>query len=258
MIRVFVSVFNEAPLLRLFLEHAAEFADMICVQDHQSTDKSAEIARNSAKVRAVWSVAHQPDTSVWTVAQGALWERLLADAASQGRQPDDWYILLDADEFLHVPGGPGWPDLRTVLGRLSPSIDVVMPRGWYMHDFRDRPFAEMPLPEFRHTYSRGMRHRGFDKPVIFRARAIPQIEWTNLGHHALTPGAARGLRIAAAAEHEPPLIELRHMRYLGLQYTVSRNLRMLERWGRAGVEKELTRDVRDFLIAAFSAVDLPT
>ena len=91
-INVHTVVWNEEWMLPKFLDHYSQFANTICVIDHASTDRTAEIAKAHPMVK----YSKLPDS---------MYDEEMVNQAfykSIKKHPSDWAVVVDCDEFVDI------------------------------------------------------------------------------------------------------------------------------------------------------------
>lgn len=138
-IHVYTIVWNDEFMLPHFLKHYEKFADKIFVIDHNSTDKTAEIAKAHPKV--IYSKLEVP------IYRERLISKTFETYAKENMS--DWAVCVDCDEFIQ-----GLETL-TPIGSAIP----LKTRGYMMIGKTGKLEDCKPV-----------RFAGFDKPVVFDPR----------------------------------------------------------------------------------------
>jgi glycosyltransferase involved in cell wall biosynthesis len=92
---------NEADILGFCLRHASKYFDRIFVLDNGSTDGTWEIARRAARESSVVVPFEQKECAFARGIRAYLWECVRRDFSG-----DDWFMILDSDEFLEEDPRP--------------------------------------------------------------------------------------------------------------------------------------------------------
>lgn len=187
-------------MLPFYLRHYSTFASEIIVYDDQSTDRSREVVKECASA----SVREWPfPTGLNDEAMMELWRRSMGEAAADGV---DWLILPDIDEFV-------WSkDIVSVLKAADAiGYEVLIPQGWNMSG------DGVPKDDGRQIWEQsqlGVYQGAYSKPIIVKPAS--DIQWTPGRHNAINQ--PRNISCVF-------MLKLFHYRFLGPQYTQSRNLK---------------------------------
>lgn len=203
-IRVVSCCYNEARMLPFFLRHYETFADEIVIYDDRSDDGSCELLQAHPKV-----VGHNcPFHGLNDDEMLNLWYAELK--ASPGKC--DWVMFPDIDEFLIAPDG-----MRETLEKLGDKYGAIQSTAFNMTG------NGVPVDDGRQIYE--INNSGVYSPVYSKAiilKAGSRIEW-HRGRHQYD---------SCSVPVSPAAVRLLHYRYLGSDYTKSRNARNYERVGR--------------------------
>lgn len=194
-------------LARFFLRHYETIADEIAIFDDFSTDGTREIF--SAHPKVLFRDWPHPHSGIQEDLFLNFLYRVYPTAAQHGF---DWFIVVDADEFLVAPKPRG-----VLEQALKDGVEVIQTKGFNLcgHGF--------PKDDGRQIYEinpMGVSAPVYGKPVIIRPTA--KVQWIR-GRHALencSPVMSNG-----------PLFKLLHARYFGSAHTRLRNAKNYERLG---------------------------
>jgi glycosyltransferase involved in cell wall biosynthesis len=92
---------NEADILGFCLRHASKYFDRIFVLDNGSTDGTWEIARRAARTSAAVVPFEQKECAFSRGIRAYLYECVRREF-----KEDDWFMILDSDEFLEEDPRP--------------------------------------------------------------------------------------------------------------------------------------------------------
>lgn len=137
-INVYTFAYNDEFMLPHFLKHYEKFVDRIFVLDHQSTDKTAEIARAHPKV--VYVEYKHPTYSEEQMSR--TFEKIVK------QYPSDWAVCVDTDEFIEG------------LDELPDKKGLIFKTTGYMMIGED-------IDRFSPDTQGFIRMESFDKPVVF-------------------------------------------------------------------------------------------
>lgn len=200
---VFSVCYNQADILPFFLRHYSEFADEISVWDDQSTDGSQGLLKANPKVIL----------RDWPHPGSGISEDLFLNFAYEwypkARGGFDWVIWVDPDEFIYAS------DVRSVLYQ-NPN-HVIRTEGFNMIG------DGLPKDDGRQIWEvlkTGVPASVYSKPVVFRPEV--ELKW-NRGKHALE-------HCSGLVSYDAPL-KLLHYRYLGAEYTRTKNAKNYDRCG---------------------------
>lgn len=166
---------NEADILPDFLRHCAALFDRMLVVEHCATDGSREIldaARAAGLPLSVWRLSSR------AYQQEAVFNALVRRAFAEGA---DWVFVLDADEFLEVPGRAALEDLL-----LSCPAEVA--------EFRWRNVAPLTLGRFgafavAGEYAVATEPSPYGKVALSRRFAARRPGfWVAMGGHSVAEG----------------------------------------------------------------------
>lgn len=200
---------NEAHIIPFFLRHYAAFADQILIWDDKSDDGSRELLAASPKVQlADWGHDNGLDDH-WA---HKFWYGKLKDC----REHVQWVALVDMDEFIWAA------DTEEVFAKVQ-DYDVGRTSGFNMVG---DGFPKDDGRQIWEIHPWGVKSPIYSKPILVRPDA--DVNW-NYGRHAIEGGAARVT--------PEPVMKLLHYRYMGGDYTASRNGRNYERCNLNGGDK---------------------
>lgn len=201
---------NEIRILPFFIRHYSAFSDQIHLFDDGSDDGSAELA-----------TAH-PKVTVHPIS-GGLDEAALLELAHESypmaRGKADWCMWPDIDEFVYHPR------ISTCLQCYdSMGCDMVRPAGFNLVG-RGLP-TDDGVRQIWELLRTGVPAPVYSKPIVFKPDA--EIQW-GTGKHSvhrapLTINPWGNLYVPDSWR-----LRLLHYRYLGREYTHSRNARQFER-----------------------------
>ncbi len=138
-IHIYTIAWNNEFILPYFLKHYEKYADRIFVADHQSTDKTAEIAKAHPKVTYIeYNHPTYDETQM---------SRTLEKLSKQ--YFSDWAVFVDTDEFVQRLDELDLNDSGSVLG--TTGYMMVGKSG----KLEDCKMVRMP---------------SFDKPIVFDPR----------------------------------------------------------------------------------------
>ena len=143
---------NEEKILPFFLDHYSTFADKIIVADNNSSDHTAKIARTYEKVeyQNIGNVQFDDLTK----------NGLQNEVIAAHRKPGRWMIVVDTDEFIHLPVG----DIREWFETIDPMQVFLKPQGFQMVASSFPEYTGKPIFEM---VKEGFHDPGFSKPCIF-------------------------------------------------------------------------------------------
>lgn len=126
-----------------------------------------------------------------------------------------YVIVCDLDEFLYVEN---FDELFEKMHKEN--ISVVNPIGYDMVS-EDMPQKGRPI--YEQIYE-GVRNPDFDKMILFDPNQIEEMNFSVGSHRALPEGRVKALK-------NGPEVKLLHYRYLGLEYTLKKHIRISARRG---------------------------
>jgi glycosyltransferase involved in cell wall biosynthesis len=190
-IEVFAVCYNEEKILPYFLRHYSQFAE-IYLYDNYSTDKSVEIAQRAGAHVMMFDTQGQFDDGKNLEIKENCWHDSKAD----------WVIVIDCDEFVYHTNLPEY------LSEVKAT--VIEPHTFEM--FTDKfPTTEGQIYE---EVKNG--HPSWPKKNIFKPTEITRMNYI-AGCHLANPEG--NVIILTTLD-----IKTLHMKHLGRQYTIDRNI----------------------------------
>lgn len=172
----FSMVRNEADVIEAFVRHHTQWVDQMIIVMHRCRDGTEEILRALHKEGLPIEIRYY---DAYSQDQHQVMTALLHEHAHVA----DWFLPLDADEFLLVPEGA---DPRTLLP--DPSSDYVIKIPWRTY----LPFQEdsgMLHPFERLQYRRKEECPVYFKVCIPRSLALEVGTTIDMGNHAVRSAA---------------------------------------------------------------------
>ncbi len=209
-IHAYVNAWNEEQLLPFFLRHYLTFCDHVFLYDHESTDRSVEIAKSFGD-----------DVTVSTFSNGGkIDERAYLKIHNEeykdlSRGVADWVISADIDEIIHAPG------LRHTLETIKDAGEwqVIKAHGIDVVD------GEIPADGgIQDANWRGLLSPIYSKPCIFRPSVDIQFA---PGRHFREPERNGGM--AAIQTGTIPGLCLYHIKWTDDQRVIARSAAWRER-----------------------------
>lgn len=201
---VFSLCYNQADILTWFLRHYSSFVDEISVFDDHSTDGSRELLQACSKV-VLRDWPYEPGINEDLFLQHAY------EWYPKAHPAFDWVFWVDPDEIVWAP------DIRAVLEKNS-QYEVLQTTGFNMtgdglppDDGKSQIWQVSPF---------GVPAPVYSKPVVFRPSAM--IRW-NRGKHAL-----ENCQPKISPDRS---LRLLHYRYMGGDYTATKNAKNYARCG---------------------------
>jgi hypothetical protein len=184
-IKVFAFFYNEECLAQFFISHY-RFADCIHAFLSRSTDRTREILSASSKVEI-------EDFEFPSGIDDFLKVQKLNDAIGQQETDFEWYIVLDADEFVWPAGDPHAHRVHEFLAAIPAEENVLTARMWNV--FRHKadadldPSIEPVVLQRRHGIAdrSSVENSQYQKPIVIRPNHGFKF-WA--GHHALEPNSS--------------------------------------------------------------------
>lgn len=158
---------NEEKIIPYFINHYAKIADKIVVFDHESTDKTVDIARQTASDLSV-------ELEILTHKNNGYDEYMLSHFKENAYKLFPSYdvaLVVDADEFFYHPDGT-----RQQLEKLNHNF-VVKPQGYQMVSESFPRYTGVSLTEL---VKDGFRDAPFDKKCAFSSNLVLKI---SMGMH---------------------------------------------------------------------------
>jgi glycosyltransferase involved in cell wall biosynthesis len=168
MITVYTMAFNEEVFLQFMIEHYRKRFPgcRIVVHDNESTDKTAEIARQNGCEVVLYCSDGQVNDEKLKALKSNFWK----DAQT------DWVVVCDVDELLEI-------DEKSLVFEQSQGTSIVSTEGYTlvnMHD--DFSFSEMKY---------GQRDSWYDKPCLFNRRLLREINYQAGAHKCCPEGEVK-------------------------------------------------------------------
>jgi glycosyltransferase involved in cell wall biosynthesis len=205
-IDVFTVAHNEEKMVKFFIEHYAPIARKIYIIDHESTDKTAEVARSYGELVAVIPVSFPFSNAMLNHAKHHF----------SSQSDADFVIASDTDELLFP---------RQMLPYLedckSEGCTVPLTVGYQMVSDKFN-FDCDNIYDIR----RGFRDPMFDKNIIFSPKI--DIGWTPGQHKTIPSLCGNGY-----CESKSQFFQLRHYKFIDFDNMVNRNKIVGERLDKA-------------------------
>lgn len=202
-IHLYAICWNEGAMIRFFLRHYEPIVDRFVIFDDHSTDGTAEILRSHPKVELRTFRRRMRDSLVLSML--AVYD----EAWKESRGRADWVIVTNIDEHLHHADLAGYLDSCRKAG-----VTAIPSLGYQM-------IADVFPPTSARlcaAVTRGAPSSPMSKLDLFNPDAVRQINYTPGRHRAWPEG---DIRWPARDE----VLNL-HYKYLGLDYTSTRNAAM--------------------------------
>lgn len=201
---------NEAHLIPFFVRHYSTFADNIVIWDDKSDDGSRELLAACPKViLKEWGHDNGLDDH-WA---HEFWYRTIPEFSGQA----DWIMLVDMDEFVLAD------DPQAALAAIA-DYEVGTTAGFQM--VGDAFPVDDGASQIYDIHRSGIVAPIQSKAIIVRPSA--KVGW-NYGRHQLEN--------CQATVSPRPYFKLLHYRFIGRDYTASRNGRNYDRCGLKSGEK---------------------
>jgi len=190
-IEVFAVCYNEERIMPYFLRHYSQFAK-IFIFDNYSTDRSVEIAQKGGANVSLFDTKGTFDDGTNLEIKEHCWRDSQAD----------WVIVIDLDEFVYHPH---------IVDFLNKSLGTLIQPNMY----------EMFTPVFPTTTGQIYEevisgHPSWPKINLIQPSQIKEMNYIP-GCHLATPKG----NVALVNTNE---IKTLHMKHLGRQYTIDRNI----------------------------------
>jgi hypothetical protein len=198
---------NEEKIIPYFIHHYHKIVDMIAIIDHSSTDKTVEVARETAsKLGVPIHIEIMPNNGYDDTLLKTVKENMYKGATNL-----DAVIVADADEFWHHKEGTR--DIIEWYWKTHGGLFVIKPEGYQMvHDLFPA-YSGTPMIEL---VKKGSPDSGFDKPLCFT---------TNLHLHGMM-GMHVAYHYTDKGQVVAPIIgsgmKLLHYKFLGLEHRIER------------------------------------
>jgi glycosyltransferase involved in cell wall biosynthesis len=194
-VHAFTMVHNEEILMPYFMRHYKTFCQKITVFDNESSDRTAEIAKDAGAEVIPISTGGKHDVEVL--------RSVMNEKYRVSRGIADWVVCAEGDEFY-------WHPQMTRLLRKYQSKRISLPRiaGYDMV----APEPPRGTGQIYEEIKRGFRNKLYFKRGVFDPSL--DINFHHGGHHAFPVG-----RIKESTDRD---IFLLHYRYLGLDYFTKR------------------------------------
>jgi glycosyltransferase involved in cell wall biosynthesis len=195
---------NERAMIPFFLRHYARFADLIVVNDNDSSDGTREYA-----------MSHPKTVVIPYSTGGVLRDDVHRDIKSNQYRtlPGEWFIIVDCDEFVWHPDMAGYLDRCYHAGITLPRVagyNMVGPKNGIPDD-DDRAQLTDLIPN-------GVRYPFYDKSAVVH-KSI-QINYMIGSHYANPTG-----RVLQSQDAE---IKLLHYYWLSEEYRIVRTISTLK------------------------------
>lgn len=203
-VRVFTSVRDEEYMMPFFLRHYARIADQIIVRDYGSTDGTRQIVSKCSKTILQEFKPHPIDE-----------KQRLAEAyefVTISGNSYDWCIVVDCDEFIVG-------DFNRAISEAS-LFQLIRPDGYNMVGL---PPVDDGHSQIYELHNKGVPSGVYSKPVVIRSGLRSELDYKwSYGRHDCVDVPVRIMQGG---------LRLLHFRYLGGDYTKSRNARNYDRCG---------------------------
>ncbi len=201
---------NEETILPYFFRHYQDVADLFVVYDNQSTDRTREIIKAQPKA---W--LRDYDT------HGEMNDLIHKEIKNEAYKtlPGDWFIVVDADEFLYSEEG-----LKTTLEGYYKRDDIVVPK---VHGYSMAGHG-VPVDDGKTQLTELIRDGAldgyYDKNCIFHKSV--DIRYF-IGAHWCTPEWRAGFVSEQTLSDTPVYfsaspLKLLHYKWLSLDYAMKR------------------------------------
>jgi glycosyltransferase involved in cell wall biosynthesis len=186
---------NEEKMIKYFIEHYLPVARNIYILDHESTDNMAEVAKSYGEKIKVIPIQFKFSNILLSIIKAQFSKQLDAD----------FVIACDTDELLFPR------NIIPILEKCkADGITVPLTTGYHMlnesFDFKSNIY----------DIKRAYKDTHFDKKIIFDPKI--DIEWSVGQHFTVPKGCGNGYQ-----ESTQSLFELRHYKYINLEYIIDRN-----------------------------------
>lgn len=190
-IEIYAVCFNEEKILPYFLRHYSQYGKMI-IYDNYSTDNSVKIAEAGGAEIRLFDTRGQFDDMTNLDIKEHCWRESKAD----------WCIVIDMDEFVYHPN---------LIEHLKRTYATII----------EPDLFDMFTPVFPTIYGQiyeevRLGHEAWPKMNLFRPDQITEMNYTPGCHLAKPAGNV-------IIERRGPVKTL-HMKHLGREYTIARNL----------------------------------
>jgi len=201
-IAVFTLCYNETVMLPFFMQHYRPIADLIVINDNESTDGSRELALQlGADEVRVFSTGGEFRDDLNSAIRNECWKGLKGKGF-------DWVIMVDMDELLYHDD---------LFGHLSNckrnGVTVCVPQGYQMVS-KSMPANDRPIIE---QVRFGTLNKKFSKPVAFDPEAIDEMGYAP-GAHRADPAGRIVIDVSGS-------LKLLHFRWLSLDWMLTKNQR---------------------------------
>lgn len=203
-VRVYSVCRNEEKIIPFFLRHYTSFADSIVIYDDESTDKTLELLSACPIVE----IRKCP----WKGLNDVKGLEFSSSEYKESRGKFTWVMWVDMDEFIWSPNV-----LQTLLKAFR--LDIPKVAGFNMVG------NGLPMDDGRQIWEinpMGVRAPVYSKQIVFRPEM--DMNWSSGRHHLQMRGVG-----TTSTEY---MFRLLHYRYMGFDYTRTRNRNNLERCGR--------------------------
>jgi hypothetical protein len=204
-IKVISFFYNEAALLPFFLSHY-RFADCLYAVVSRSTDRTEEMLEEAQEAWRLDHTAERPAAVGGMTRPQIILEQFEFTAGFNdfekrdkvneiiGRpDPDhDWYLVVDADEFIWPGGEPPPANIKKFLAGVPGTVSFLTARMWnvYRHTTDLDLDATREPVVFQRRHGVADRNTGenalYQKPVVIRPNRRIRFD---IGNHAIAGGA---------------------------------------------------------------------
>lgn len=207
LIETYILANNEERLMPYLMRHYRQFSKVFVLESN-STDRTVEIARSLGAEVWKYEVADEIDDRWFTYLKNTCWKKSKAN----------WVIIVDADEFVYHR------NLTRIL-RFSQAT-IIQPRFFNMYSDK---FPTTTGQIYDEVCMGVEQTSPKAKMNIFRPQAIHAMNYA--------PGCHEAFPVGKAIVHTETEIKTLHMRNLGIDFVVERNMRARKR------NSQLNRDM---------------
>lgn len=197
LIEVHIVAYNEEEILPYTLRHYKTFASRIIVHDGGSTDRTRAICAEYGIDVLDWDTAGKINDELLRILKETCWNG--TDAA--------WVIMVDADEFVHFPGG-----VELTLKKFDQQdIAAVKCKGFEM----ESPTYPDTMGQIYEQVDHGSPDdRWYGKPCLLAPGRIQSIHFTHGAHECIVTRKNGRREPSPKVPHNPPAMLL-HYHHLG-------------------------------------------